>query len=148
MNYFVWFYRRRCHFPRLFFKYDDIKYCHCGIRMAGYTLFHGGKITDFVWYPPLSVCPSVCGQNRVSSVTSTVLAGSISYLHIIIGNFRCVALKVIGKIPNVNFWKKCQICNFDLVFVWLDIWYESIIWTIMGRPGYSQNAAVLPVLVL
>ena len=29
----------------------------------------------------LPICPSVCGQNRVRSVTSTILAGSISYLH-------------------------------------------------------------------
>ena len=30
----------------------------------------------------LTVRPSVCGQNGVRSVTSTILAGSISYLHI------------------------------------------------------------------
>ena len=27
----------------------------------------------------LSVCPSVCGRNRVPSVSSTILTGSISY---------------------------------------------------------------------
>ena len=43
-----------------------------------------------------SVCPSVrlsvCGQNRVPSVSSRILMGSISYLHILSSNFRrCVA---------------------------------------------------------
>ena len=44
----------------------------------------------------VSPCPSVrlsvCGQNRVRSVSSTMLVGSISYLHILSSNFRrCVA---------------------------------------------------------
>ena len=36
----------------------------------------------------LFVCPSVCGQNCVRSVSSTILAGFISYLHILSTNFR------------------------------------------------------------
>ena len=41
-----------------------------------------------------SVRLSVCGQNRVRSVSSTILVGSISYLHILSSNFRrCVACK-------------------------------------------------------
>ena len=40
----------------------------------------------------LSVCLSVCGQNRVRSVFSTILARPISYFHILSTNFRrCVA---------------------------------------------------------
>ena len=51
--------------------------------------------------PCLSVCPSICGQNHVRSVSSTILAGSISYLHILSGNFRrCVASKVFFKIEK------------------------------------------------
>ena len=47
----------------------------------------------------LSICPSICGQSRVSSVSSTILAGSISYLHILSNNFRrCVMCKDISKI--------------------------------------------------
>ena len=43
-----------------------------------------------------SVRLSVCGQNRVCSVSSTILNGSISYLHILSSNFRrCVANKFI-----------------------------------------------------
>ena len=42
---------------------------------------------------------SVCGQNRVRSVSSTILVGSISYLHILSSNLRrCVACNVCFKI--------------------------------------------------
>ena len=66
-------------------------------------------------YPPLqwswkggilvSPCPSVhlsvCEQNRVRSVSSTTLVGSISYLHIFSSNFRrCVACNACFKIQN------------------------------------------------
>ena len=80
-----------------------------------------------------SICPSVCRQNRVRSVTSTILAGSVAHLHILLSNFR-----------SCDF----QICNFDFALFWLGIWYESVVWVIMGRRGYSQNAGVLVVLVL
>ena len=47
---------------------------------------------------------SVWGQNRVRSVSSTILIGSISYLHILSNNFRrCVACNGCFKI-NV-FWQ-------------------------------------------
>ena len=50
-----------------------------------------------------SLRPSVCGQNRVRSVSSTILARSISYLHILSSNFRrCVACKGYCKIPNFD----------------------------------------------
>ena len=57
----------------------------------------------------LSVCPSVCGQNRVRSVSSTILVGSISYLHILSSKFRmCVMCKDYWTIPKfeflANFW--------------------------------------------
>ena len=46
-----------------------------------------------------SVHLSVCGQNHVCSVSSTILAGSISCLHILSSNFRrCVACKACFKI--------------------------------------------------
>ena len=56
-------------------------------------------------------------------------------------------VKVIVKIKNLNFYQIFQICNFDFVLLWHGIWYGSIIWVIMGRAGYSQNAGVLVVLV-
>ena len=53
----------------------------------------------------LAVCPSVrlsvCGQNRVRSVSSTILIGSISYLHILSSNFRrCVTCNARFKIQK------------------------------------------------
>ena len=49
----------------------------------------------------LSVRPSVCGQNRVRSVSSTILIGSFSYLHILSSNFRrFVACNVCFKIQT------------------------------------------------
>ena len=54
-----------------------------------------------------SVCPSVrlsvCGQNRVRSVSSRILIGSISYLHILSSNFRrCVCPSVRLSICGQN----------------------------------------------
>ena len=70
-------------------------------------------------YPPLqrswkggilvSPCPSlrlsICGQNRVHSVSSTILIGSISHLHILSSNFRrCAACNTRFKIQKfLNF---------------------------------------------
>ena len=46
---------------------------------------------------------SVCGQKRVRSVSSTILIGSISYLHILSSNFRrCVACNARFKIEIVE----------------------------------------------
>ena len=43
-------------------------------------------------------------------------------------------VKVIAKFQNLN---------LDFVLLWHGIWYESIVWVIMGRQGCSQNAFVL-----
>ena len=57
--------------------------------------------TGLLVSPYLSVRFSVCGQNCVRSVSSTILIGSISYLHILSSNFRrCVACKVYYKIQK------------------------------------------------
>ena len=40
---------------------------------------------------------------------------------------------VIAKLKNLNFWNFFKICNFDFVLLWHGIWYESIVWIIMGR---------------
>ena len=49
----------------------------------------------------------ICGQNRVHSVSSTILARSISYLHILWSNFRrCVVCKFFfSKFKNLKFWQ-------------------------------------------
>ena len=60
---------------------------------------------------------SVCGQNRVRSVSLTILAGLILYLHILSTNFRkCVVCKAYFKTSkfkllanslNLYFWLSC-----------------------------------------
>ena len=67
-------------------------------RSSNYTPCFNEVERGVYWYHlvRLSVCPSVrlsvCGQNRVRSVSSTILIWSISYLHILSSNLRrCVA---------------------------------------------------------
>ena len=61
------------------------------------TKLKGGILVS----PCPSVCLSVCGQNRVRSVSSTILIGSISYLHILSSNLRrCVACNAHFKIQK------------------------------------------------
>ena len=69
------------------------------------------------WYHLVRL--SICGQNRVRSASSTILIGSISYLHILSSNFR-----------------RCVACNarFKIQKSW--------------GGGYPQNAGVLVVLVV
>ena len=69
----------------------------------------------------LSVRLSVCGQNRVRSVSSRILIGSISYLHILSSNFRrCVACNAHFKIQKIwnfgDFFKfvTMTLSSFDL----------------------------------
>ena len=58
----------------------------------------GGGYTGFTLSVCPSICPSVCGQNRVCFVSSTILAGSISYLHILSTNFRSILC--VEFLPN------------------------------------------------
>ena len=42
---------------------------------------------------------------------------------------------MMGKVyRDVSFSVKYA-CYFDFVLFWLGIWYESIVWVVMGRPG-------------
>ena len=66
-------------------------------NFSNYTLRFNEVERGVYWFHV--ICPSVCGQNRVRSVSSTILAGSISYLRILSSNFRgCVACKGYCKI--------------------------------------------------
>ena len=78
----------------------DAMWCH------DYTPLFNEVERGVYWYHLVRL--SVCGQNRVRSVSSTILIGSISYLHILSSNFRrCVACNARFKI------KKCEIlANF------------------------------------
>ena len=105
----------------------------------------------FLNSPCPSFCPSIYGRNRGCSVSSTILTRSVSYLHILSSNFRrCVVCKFIAKFQKLKFRQIFQICNFDLVLFWSNMFliqYESIVWVISWRSrGFPQNAAVLVVL--
>ena len=78
------------------------------------------------------VCLSICGQNRFRSVSSTILIGSISYLHILSSNFRrCVACNVCFKI------QKLEILPNSLNWLLSLLTFDSIVWVIMRRSGVS-----------
>ena len=84
-------------------------------RCTGFMSSIGPSICPSV-FP--SVCPSDCGQNRFCSVSSRILAGFISYLHILSTTSEGVSsVKVIVKFQNLNFWQLLGICNFDFVLL-------------------------------
>ena len=56
-------------------------------------------------------------------------------------------VKFVSIFKNLKLWQILHICNFDFVFCWLGIQYDSIVSVIMRRQGYPDNAGVLVVLV-
>ena len=71
--------------------------CKMAVIIPCFNEVERGVYTGFT----LSVRLSICRQNRARSVSSTILVGSISYLHMLSGNFRrCVASKVCSTIQN------------------------------------------------
>ena len=54
----------------------------------------------------------------------------------------------VSKFKNLKFWRIFLICNFDFVFFWLGIQYDSMVWVIIRRQGVSSEPGVLVVLVL
>ena len=88
------------------------------------------------------VCLLICWQNFVSSVSSTILARSISYLSILSSNFsRCVACKVVFKIQTLwSFGQFFKLVTLTLTMsCLLGIQYESIVWVIMGQRGLLRT---------
>ena len=80
-----------------------------------------------------SVRLSVCGHNRVRSVSSTILAGSSSDLHILSSNFNgCVAREVYLKIQKIwTFGKLFKLVTLTLYWFYLvPIWLNG-----MGNHG-------------
>ena len=145
-----------------------------------YTEWNGHTIECFL-YPlaqrswreytgfTLSVRPCVrlclCGQNRMRSVSSTILAVSISYLHTLLSSFRrCVAYKVFFSkfISFLNFGKFFKFVvltlscfdlgsNMNCSIIWAWVPYEllnnmslgssmnwSIVWVSWGAGRYRQ----------
>ena len=101
---------------------DSIPWCFLYIYIYIYT--------GVYWFHIVRL--SVCGRNRVRSISSTILTGPISYLHILSSNFRrCVVRNVCFK-----FLKKNEVLANSLKFVtlscfdWDPIWINS-----MGNHG-------------
>ena len=132
---FWWFHSQR---PTNVVIWDamTLMWLHCN-NNALYR--HSHKISNDLLYPPLQrswkggilvspcpsvrlsvclfVCLSVCGWNRVRSVSSTILIGSISYLHILSSNFRrCFACNACFEIQKLEFLKfvTLTLSSFDL----------------------------------
>ena len=79
-------------------------------------------------------------ENRVPSVASIVLDRFFPYVvQMITSMRRCAACHDLWP------WTICS-RSFDLVLTW-GIQHDSIVWVIMRRRGYPQNAGVLVVLV-
>ena len=139
-------------------KINDVNVCRkCKVNRGLRVFFNGcphfhtpasmnvkGGYIGFILTVRLSVCPSFCGWNRVRSVSWTILAGFISYLHILSSNFRrCITCKVHQKkFQKFMFWQFFLICSFNFVLFWLGIQYESIVWVIMGQQGVSSEQQV------
>ena len=95
--------------------------------------------TDFT----LSVCPSVCPS--VYRIVSALYLQQYSPdpFHICT-SYQATSEGVshvmfVSKFKNLKFWQIRQICNFDFVFFWLGIQYESIVWNIIRRWGVSSE---------
>ena len=109
------------------------------------TKLKGGILVS----PCPSVCPSirlsVCWQNCVCSVSSTILIGSFHICTSHQATSEGVSrVMFVSKLNKLKFWRILWICNFDFVFFWLGIQYGG---GGGGGGGYPQNAGVLVVLV-
>ena len=72
---------------------------------------------------------SDCGKKRVRSVSSTILVGFITYLHILSNNFRrCAACMVCIKIHNIEILANSLNLQLwhGLLLTWDPIWLHSI----------------------
>ena len=76
------------------------------------------------------VSPSVRGQNRVSSVSSTILPDPF---HIYNHEVCCV---YFSKLKHFKFWHLFYYFNFDSVLCWFGIQYESIVFDCLVLTWY------------
>ena len=94
-----------------------------------------GEYTGFT----LSVCPSV---DRIESAlylqqySSDPFHIGTSYQATSEGVSRVM---FVSKLKSFKFCQILKICNFDFVFFWLGIQYDSIVWIIMGRRVVSSE---------
>ena len=87
----------------------------------------------------LSVCPSV--ERIVSALYLQQYSWDPFY---ICTSYQATSegvlrIMLVLKFENFKFWQICQICNFDFVFFWLGIRYDSMVWVIMRRQGVSSE---------
>ena len=87
----------------------------------------------------LSVCPSV---DRI--VSALYLQQYSSDPFHICTSYQATSEGVsrvmpVSKLKNLKFWRIFKICNFDFVFFWLGIQYDSIVWVIIRRRGVSSE---------
>ena len=105
------------------------------------------KLKGVYWFHAVRL--SVCGENGVQSVSSTILAGFTSYLHILSNNIRNMSCAKF--VSNLKIWSSGKFFKFVTLilsyFDWVSNMKWSIIWVIMGWWGYPQNASILVILV-
>ena len=87
----------------------------------------------------LSVCPSV---DRI--VSALYLQQYSSDPFYICTSYQATSEGVslvmpVSKLKNLKFWRIFCICNFDFVFFWLGIQYDSMVWVIIRRRGVSSE---------
>ena len=113
---------------------------NCFIILTASTKFKGGVY----WFHV--VRPSVCSSIRLWTEWCLLCNfHNTSRIHFIFTHLIkqlqkvCHVLSFFAKFQQLNFWKKFQICIFEFVLVWLGIWYESIVWVIMGWRGIFRT---------
>ena len=135
--------------------------CWCPGNIIEQLIFSSNSAWKKIFIPPastklkggytgitLSVCPSV---DRIVSALY-LQQYSLDLFHIC-ASYQATSEGVsrvmpVSKFKHLKFWRIFKICNFDFVFFWLGIQYDSLVWVIIRRRGYPQNAGVLVVLVV
>ena len=90
----------------------------------------------------LSICPSV---DRIVSALY-LQKNSSDPFHICTSNQATSKgvsrVMPVSKFKNLKFWRMFLICNFDFVFFWLGIQYDSVVCLIMRRRRVSSEGIV------
>ena len=101
---------------------------------------------DVYWFHLVRL--SVCGQNPVHSVCSTILAGSISYLHILSSNFRrCVACNFFLNQKPWSFDKFFKFVTLtlsciDLGWGWVGVGGGGLVGCVSSEPRHSSCSSL------
>ena len=86
----------------------------------------------------LSVCPSAClSVDRIMSALYLQQYSSDPF-HIWTSD-QATSEGVLRAMFVSKFWQILEICNFDFVFFWLGIQYDSMVWVIIRWQGVSSE---------